>query len=358
MKLFSKLLLLGCILSGTYSSAQSSDTIQNETGSCGSGCCCGYSQAPLGVMTDHIHSKGEWMASYTYMNTLMQGNRTGTAKASDKTVYQNYMMAPEKMTMQMHMAMLMYGVTDRLTLMGMAGFAASNMTMNMAAMTMPGMTMPSSTMASMSSGITDTRVYGLYNFSGKEEQRIIASMGINIPTGIITATGTTMLGDNQRLPYDMQPGTGSLSILPGITYVRKMSLYSFGADAGADIKLNTNALGYKWGNMYHADAWAGYKVLPFLTGSVRAECISADKIAGSDAAIAIPVYEENDPTTRTDNYGGKWINLYIGVNIHFNQRVLNRFSLLAEYGMPVYENLNGTQMSLHANLLAGLQYSF
>ena len=33
--------------------------------------------APIGVMADHQHQKGEWMISYRYMGMAMDGNRDG-----------------------------------------------------------------------------------------------------------------------------------------------------------------------------------------------------------------------------------------------------------------------------------------
>ncbi len=273
-------------------------------------------------------------------------------------------MAPETMSMQMHMAMAMYGVTDRLTLMAMGGYMVNNMSMNMssAMMSMPGMSMVmpmgNMTMQTTSSGFTDTKVSALYNFSNKAVQRIIGSIGINLPTGAIKATGTTILGDAQRLPYDMQTATGSYSIMPDITYTRKYGLFYWGANAGADIKLNYNSLGYKDGNVYHATAWAGYQFLPYLCGTLRAEGVHTDMISGSDPVINVPIYQENDPTTRTANYGGTWTSAYAGLNFHLMKPVWERFRIMAEYGMPVYQNLNGTQMALKSNFLAGLQYAF
>jgi hypothetical protein len=227
-------------------------------------------------------------------------------------------------------------------------------------MNMQGMNMPlgDMTMVTTSSGITDTRLSALYNFSGIEDRRIIGSLGISLPTGTIKATGTTILGDNERLPYDMQLGTGSYSIVPDITYTRKYGLFYWGANAGADVKLNYNSLGYKDGDVYHATAWAGYKFLPFLSGTLRAEDVHADMISGSDPEINIAIYQQNDPTTRTVNYGGTWMNVYAGLNFYLMKPALDHFRIMAEYGVPVYQNLNGTQMALHSNLLAGLQYMF
>ncbi len=363
MRSISNLLLFCCCTAASVAYAQQTEQEQplikagkEVPGSCcAAGNCCNGSQTPIGVMTDHVHPKGEWMASCMYMNMAMKGNRTGTSKTSDDTLFKQYMMAPETMTMQMHMVMLMYGITDRLTLMGMTGYATSSMSMNMpGVMMMPGMSEPSMTMQCKSSGFTDTKLSALYNFSKKESARIVGSFGVNVPTGTIRAKGLTMLGAGQRLPYDMQPGTGSVSILPDFTYVSQYKLFSFGVNAGADLKLNKNSIGYKAGNIYHTTAWASCKFLPFVSGSLRAEGLWVEKITGSDPEIAIPVYEQFDPTTSTSHYGGTWGNAYVGLNFHINKPVLKNFQLQFEYGMPVYENLNGPQMSIHSNLVAGL----
>ena len=336
-------------------------TLNTSQSCCTKECSCEATQTPAGVMTDHIHDKGKWMISYTYMNMTMQGNQMGTTRVSENTVYQNYTMSPETMNMQMHMVMAMFGITDKLTLMAMGGISYNYMTMNMSntAMSMPGMVMNmgSMTMASESSGITDTKLTALYKILDKSKSGLIGSCGISLPTGTIQATGTTMLGDNQRLPYGMQIGTGSFGITPGITYTLKSNLFTAGIELGGDIKLNNNSLGYKLGNVYHATVWASYKLLSFVSCSIRTEAISVDKIHGSDKVMNLSVYQTDDPTAKTSNYGGTWCNLYAGLNFHLSNQTFSKFSLLTEYGIPVYQNLNGTQMSLHNNALATIQYA-
>lgn len=364
MKL-SKLVLLGCCMISVISYGRQPKGIQlnnneiSDTATCGLSCNCDRSQTPLGIMTNHIHPKGTWMASYTFMNMTMQGNRMGSSVASDAIVYKNYAMTPETMNMQMHMVMLMHGLTDRLTLMAMGGYVTGNMSMTMNADMpgMPGMTNGNLNMLSFTSGFADTKLYGLYNFSNNGANSFIASLGINLPTGTIRATGTTTLGDNHRLPYNMQPGTGSFCLLPDITLIHKAGLFSIGAKTGADIKLNTNELGYKQGNNYHLSVWGAYQFLPWLSGSLRGETVFTDKLRGKDIQVTMPVTEQNDPTVVTVNYGGTVVNIYTGINIHFAKPILERFGILAEFGLPVYQNLNGTQMSLLNNFYASILYS-
>ena len=358
MKLINKLLLLLLSCSPVYSYAQgNNEQTQNPAPCCVNGSCCDNNQIPAGIMTAHIHDKGKWMASYMYMNMLMKGNQTGTTNTSNDVLYKGYLMAPEKMVMQMHMVMAMYGITDRLTVMGMAGFAYNNMTMTtdkVLSCCPPG----SNVMECTSAGLMDTKLYALYSIAQNTTHQLIGSMGVSLPTGTTEATGVTILGANERLSYNMQLGTGSYGILPGITFLSKGNVLSWGAALTADVKANKNSNGYKCGDVYTTTAWISREFLPFLSASVRAEGISAGSITGSDPSISFFYNLKGDQSTSAANYGGKWVITYISVNAHLNEGALKNFQLSLEYGMPVYQDLNGTQMTLRANFLAGLQYKF
>ena len=42
--------------------------------------------APIGVMADHRHAKGEWMLSYRFMRMNMDGNRDGRDSLSPENI--------------------------------------------------------------------------------------------------------------------------------------------------------------------------------------------------------------------------------------------------------------------------------
>ena len=83
--------------------------------------------APLGVMGDHTHGKGEVMVSYRYMLMDMDGNRDGTDSLSNAEVLQDFPVTPTNMTMEMHMLGIMYAPSDNLTLMTMIPYVFNNM---------------------------------------------------------------------------------------------------------------------------------------------------------------------------------------------------------------------------------------
>ena len=100
--------------------------------------------APIGVMGDHMHKKGEVMFSYRFMRMNMAGSRIGTDPATPEEIvttvpnrfFGNPMQPPTlrvvplEMTMDMHMVGAMYAPTDWLTLMAMVRLWLKNLFTN------------------------------------------------------------------------------------------------------------------------------------------------------------------------------------------------------------------------------------
>ena len=74
--------------------------------------------APISVMADHFHKKGEIMFSYRFMNMGMSKDFQGYEETM-KVKAMGYKYYGTKMDMQMHMLGAMYGFTDKITIMTM-----------------------------------------------------------------------------------------------------------------------------------------------------------------------------------------------------------------------------------------------
>jgi len=340
---------------------------QNDTVSVRScfNCCRPDAYAPAGIMTDHVHENGEFGIAYSFMNVQMQGNMSGTTSVSDNDIFKNYMMSPAKMNMQMHMLMPMYGITNKLSVMAMVSYNVNSMSMHMMPMEdmmmhMPGMNMSnynSMPTTSRSSGLGDTKIYALYNMLKNCCHRLVLGAGVSLPTGSIMAKGTTMQSTNDVLPYNMQLGTGTYNLLPGIVYVRQRGIVSFGAALNANIKPGVNARNYCWGNEYSFSPWFTYKPLSWLSFSLRAEAYSMNALYGWDDAIHVS--SSNDPTANYKNYGSQQrLTSFVGMNVYAPSGIFKGMRLLIEYGMPVYQNLQGLQMPVRSGVTARLQYNF
>ncbi len=319
--------------------------------------------SPAGVMISHAHSKGGVMLSYNYMNMTMENNRSGTTQVSNEAVWNNYIFAPQDMHMNMHMLMGMYGLTDRLTLMMMTDYMTTRM-----ALTLPPGTVlnhhhgdSSMVMSAESShihatsGFGDIKLWAIYKLHSDESSSLAFSAGISIPTGKFDIdAGEHAVYEGERHSYMMQLGTGSVDFMPGLTYLKHSDNITWSAQALTTIRPFYNAIGYHYGNDVTVNVWASYLFTSSISFSARLESFTGGRIHGSDPNV-YPIIE---PDANPDSYGGQNVNGYLGTNLYIYRGFMNDGKIALEFGIPIYQDVNGTQLAHHHTINAGITKSF
>ncbi len=327
--------------------------------------------APLGVKADHRHKKGEWMLSYRNMTMDMEGSRDGTTALTPETIATTvanpffgaagqpptFRVVPIQMSMDMHMVVGMYGLTDRVTLMAMTSYVKNDMDH---LTFMGGMgTAVRGGFTTQSKGWGDSSVLAIVGLDdgSKHTRQINLNVGLTLPTGstsetdqILTPMGAT---PSPRLPYPMQLGTGTYDFTPGLTYFDRQGKIGWGAQASARVPLGENSDGYKRGNMGSATAWLAYEPAYWISFSGRLKAQSQGAILGQDPLIMAPV-QTADP----DNHGGQTLDALFGVNLAGQTGALRGQKLAIEYGLPLSRDLNGPQLETDNTLMIGWQKSF
>jgi len=303
----------------------------------------------------HVHPAGMWMLSYQYMHMDMSGLRDGTSDvALDQIGYKRnleyeYMMIPTAMTMDMHMLMAMYGITDTWTVMVMPSFVATkmDMLMDMGPMMSKMGAMPYDPMKT--SGLGDTEVRGSY----KINNLLTASLGLSLPTGSVSEEVTSM-NKTFRAPYDMQLGSGSYDFKPAITYnaLSDDAKWNWGAQAMYTWHTAENDNGWRYGDSLRLNGWLQRAFGP-ASGWLRLAGSDTGSIRGEDPQIAALQSWSPMPDADPDNYGGTKIDGAVGTSVS-----LGPASLGLEFGVPLYQNLNGLQMKTSWFMTAGLQVMF
>lgn len=313
--------------------------------------------APITVMGDHRHPEGGLMLSYRYSRMLMKGMKDGDSSITPSEIVSaggsyGYMMTPTRMTMDMHMIGAMYAPSNDITLMLMGHYMDKNMDM---------VNRANVTSKMDSSGFGDTSISALYNLfnekgEGGDTSRLHANIGLSLPTGSTDKKGLRM-GSYGNLPYSMQLGSGTFDPQLGLTYIVKNSDYSWGTQAKATFRMGKNDEGYRLGNEYKATAYAAKNLNDWLSASIKLEGTSKGEISGSDTSISSTLVSRV-PTFDPSNYGGETIELGFGLNLIEGEGKFKNHRLAFEYTTPIYEDLNGPQMSTQHSFWLGWQYSF
>lgn len=301
--------------------------------------------APISVMGDHVHQKGEIMFSYRLMSMGMNGCLHESDDIDDSEILNSYMAAPHEMSMNMHMLGAMYAPIERLTFLAMANY--NSMTMNL-------QTRMGLNFTTESVGFSDVKIGALVKILNFKKQALHANVMVNIPTGNIDKKGITpMMTMESKRAYPMQLGSGTWDPSAGLTYLRQKENVSFGFQGVYTFRMGENTEGYVLGNHLNATTWLAIKVSNFLSVSASGTYSHFGSITGEDAEMNPMMM----PLFNTTNSGKSQFDLGIGANAYIPSGKLKKFRFGAELKMPAYQKVEGIQMRNIWTGILGLQYS-
>ncbi len=305
--------------------------------------------APITVMGDHTHGKGEFMFSYRYMYMNMEDLNQGSKNAlfSDALRPNNvYMVTPTRMPMYMHMLGAMYAPTDKITILVMANYLAQEM---------DHLTAMGGTFRTASNGFGDLKVGALYKFFNKNKQQLHAQVGVSIPTGSIDTKDTTPASapNEVLLPYPMQIGSGTVDGILALTYLRQWDHFSIGTQARSTLRFGTNDNEYRLGNKYSINNWIALQAAHWVSFSGRIEVGAIERIEGINPALNPMMVITAD----TANSGMTYANAGLGFNIYAFEGPLHNLRLGFEAAIPLFQNMNGIQLRNKETITVGLQYA-
>ena len=307
------------------------------------------SYAPSGVMGDHLHPKGGVMISLRSMYMDMLGNRMGSDNIQDSDIYQNFMVAPQQMSMEMFMLGLMYAPSDKVTLMLMQNMVSKDMDLT-AQMTMEnGMTMQND-FSTSSSGLGDLKLGMLYGIFSNGKNSLHLNTRINVPIGKIDNRDATPMMADAKLPYAMQLGTGTFDLTLGATFKRNFSKLAWGIQQLNTFSTGHNSEGYRFGNMHELHSWLGYNISNKIGVNARISGSTQASISGMDKELNPMMV----PTANPANYGGELVSGGLGSNILIAK---GKLILAVELNAPLYQNYNGIFMNTDYTVNAGIRYN-
>ena len=320
--------------------------------------------APIGIMADHAHKKGESMISLRYGSMKMDGNIFNGSSINTQQILQMpnplgsmpaaLSVVPNYMDMNMIMFGGMYGLSDNITLMAMGMFMEKDMNLSSYEPMMSRDLIGKFTTSS--SDLSDIGVGALFKLKESEGNRwhleLIFQQSLDkneLKDIVLTPMGMDM---EMILPYGMQIGDDATRLALGLTNVRNLNDNWI---LGNQLRAKFVILDDEWsfGDLLELNTWVQYEVNSSLSVSSRLTFIDQDSISGNNPLIMAAVQ-----TANPNNYGGREVHVGLGVN--FITSILpghsDRFGI--ELVIPIGQDKNGLQMETDYQLIVGYQKAF
>jgi hypothetical protein len=304
---------------------------------------------PINVLGSHTHEKGTLMVGYRYMYMDMEHNLEGTREVSTAEVLSRYPVAHTSMTMEMHMAEIMYAPSDRITVMAMIPYTQ---------LSMDHLTSAGARFTDRSSGIGDVSFMGLFNLLGDPLCKgycLFLNAGFSAPTGSIDEKIAARPGvPGRHFEYAMQLGSGTWNAEPGLTYLGEAGNLAWGAQVLGTIHLGDNDRDYRLGDGYRLSAWTQVKVTDWFGPSARFDWHAWDNIHGADPAMN----PARNPAFDASKQSGARLDFLLGLNFYVPKGLFKGTRMSVEGGVPIYQNIAGPNMGVDWLLTAGISHTF
>lgn len=186
------------------------------------------------------------------------------------------------------------------------------------------------------SGLGDIKLTGKYNFFTSDAgDQVALHAGVKLPTGSTEERD----GNGNKLPPRMQLGTGSTDPFIGILYTKNW--HPFWLHANIHYTFTTvNPDDYKYGDLLAGDLAFQYQPHRHLILNMEINEESAAKDTSHGVKVA--------------NTGGS--KLFLSPGVQYKPFTGTVFEL--SYQTPVWQELNGRQLSEGHRILLGLKYNF
>lgn len=320
--------------------------------------------APIGVMADHYHNKGESMLSVRQGYMSMTGNISDGKSISNTEIIAmsnplgktpaNLSVVPVDMEMQMVMIGGMYAPSEKITLMAMAVYISKDMNLNTFNSMMNRDLI--GTFNTSSNDMSDISLGALIQLRETDESTWHAEVTLQKSIGdsnakdeVLTPMGLDM---EMILPYGMQIGDSAMRLVLGITNVKTLNeKLVWGNQLRGRLVISED--GWSFGDQTELNTWLQYELDASVSFSSRLKFIHQDKITGNNPMISAPVQ-----TANPENYGGREWHLGLGVNFltHFLPGDVDRFGL--EITIPLKQDKINLQMKTNYQISFGYQKIF
>ena len=302
--------------------------------------------APAGITADRTLPGGTLEVAYRFGQRTSRGLTFGTASVlEDEVLDLGFTFVPIERTVNAHLFTVGFGVTEAITAMASAAWVEKNRTT----------ANDSVLFFNESSGISDLEANVLWEVHREGPYRGHLQLGLLVPVGSVDERGDFPDAADVILPYEMQIGTGSWALAPGITGQAMNEVGSVGAQIRAVFSLTDNDRDWRPGTRVEGRLWTAYRFNDFVSASGGIRAAQTSAIQGADPDLET----FRDPGDLALSFATKRVDLPLGVNLRLPPGgPLGGQRLSLEAIWTVHEESDGPILADDWGFIIGFQSSF
>ena len=325
------------------------------------------------ILSLHINrdSFERWNIGYRFLYASFDGYRDGTDDLDLHTEVLGpppqgkFPVTPTVITQQAHLLEVSYNATQKLSVGLQLPFIRQSSDHESIVKTeVDGIVYDFSEFNITSSGLGDISLSASYLAWRREDSHLLASLGINMPTGSIDELGPTPRDppNDTLLTFTMQLGSGTWDLAPALAYSARRGKMRWGLRASATLRLGENDRGYALGDRFSFSGSLSGKTGMWAEPFMRLSLQKTGQIDGVDEELMVPLANGTlifpAPVTNPAYFGGEEVELRLGSKFKISRGSLKNVVVNAEYGLPLYQSLNGPQPKELGRFDLGWGWSF
>lgn len=185
------------------------------------------------------------------------------------------------------------------------------------------------------SGIGDTQVLGRYNLFRDETDNAGIRFGLKLPTGAINETNANAV----RAERALQPGTGSLDGIVGAYYNHRVGNAIYFAQVNWQSVIHARDE-FRAGRQLGMDLGLNYAITPKFSALLQLNILDKARDQGANA--------------EPDLSGARFVSISPGLSY----RVFPNTQIYGMFQQPIYQNVNGLQLTSDWSAAVGLSTQF
>jgi hypothetical protein len=280
--------------------------------------------------------RGSFMVQYTFGQESLDGLRFGSDEVALLDVLDLYAISPFERRNRSNRVQLAYGLTDFLTIRAAGSFLEFDRDV------VDEFDNELFLLTTENDGIGDIEVEAMVKAYESASVRSLVSLGVELPTGTIDAEGDNLAtGGQTTLPYNMQLGTGSIAIVPGVTAQTQNEFGTVGLQVKARLRLNNNDREYRYGDEVQASFWGAYAIADQIAIGSGVRAYRFAGIDGFDPWLD----PGRDPAEDVVLSAATRVSIPLSLNVVLDEGLLAGNAFSFEFDWPVYENFDSFALS-------------